>query len=54
MATSSSDHGFLARVEANVSSNDLLQYKATLHSSLLLAVRESTETFTVSFNLSFR
>ena len=48
MATSSSDHGFLARIEANVSSNDLLQYKATLHSSLLLAVRGGTETFTVT------
>jgi hypothetical protein len=51
MATSSSDHGSpfrTARIEASVSMNDLLQYKARVQSSLLLAMRGGSETFTVT------
>lgn len=50
MATSSSDHGspFPARIEAKMSTNDLLQYKAKLQSFLLLAMRGGIETFTVT------
>ena len=50
MATSSSDHGTPspAPIEATVSTNDLLRYKAKLQSSFLLALQGGVESFTVT------